>query len=258
MRACRLLSPVVIAMLACLMGCDQKEASNFSHIAFDNQYREVYEPPRTIVLPKYVPPSTTVTRGSYSGYLGSDYVWGSSSGTTTTPGRWTTETYTRGGRVKGFYVPTIVLFAVDTRRIVGGSAASAVVWEGMAVGASKVSDLALTGQMLLLRMITRMPAGQGMEAPRGWIGVSGAMMTPDGQQVWPTVLAVHKGSPAEKAGLRQWDIISDVDGRPTANLTFAQARELLCGTPGGTKRITVRRLDKTQTLDVKLVSFRPE
>jgi carboxyl-terminal processing protease len=81
------------------------------------------------------------------------------------------------------------------------------------------------------------------------------------------IVKVITGSPAERAGIRAGDRITEVDGKPTANLSTDQAADLLQGEEGSlvdvatislsgaTRRLTVRRehVDVPSVDDVKMV-----
>ena len=63
----------------------------------------------------------------------------------------------------------------------------------------------------------------------------------------------HQKSPAELAGLRVGDVVTNFDGRPVSNLTFIQLTDLIRPLPPGTPvTITVRRDGKLVNLHTKL------
>jgi S1-C subfamily serine protease len=66
------------------------------------------------------------------------------------------------------------------------------------------------------------------------------------------VAGVTPGSPAEKAGVKEGDVILRVDGRAVANL--ASFSEILRGlTPGQTVKALVSRAGQELSLDVTVV-----
>jgi serine protease DegQ len=93
---------------------------------------------------------------------------------------------------------------------------------------------------------------------RGWIGIESQDITPEladsfglSRKSGAIIAGVVRGSPAERAGMRPGDILSNVDGKEVASTTdmlnlIAQLA------PGGTTRMTVIRKDQTSTLNVKV------
>jgi S1-C subfamily serine protease len=147
------------------------------------------------------------------------------------------------------------MMLVDPRRYRANDPQNMLVWTGTAVGCTKLSDVRITGQMLMLRLLKDFPRSSSAGHGPGWVGVAIAILTPDGNTLWPTVVNVAKGSPADKSGLRMWDIIWAVDGRSTANLSLSQVLGLLGGDPGDTKKLTIARLKETSDIPVRLSAY---
>ncbi|MGB7069943.1 MAG: S41 family peptidase [Pyrinomonadaceae bacterium] len=64
-------------------------------------------------------------------------------------------------------------------------------------------------------------------------------------------IAVTKGSPAEKGGLKAGDVIEYIDGKATRDISLYDARQLLLGDAGTVVKLRVLRSgEKPQTLDV--------
>lgn len=224
-------------------------------LSLANEYHATQVPPSTIALPKYMPPQTHYGTGTWSGNVGGSYTWGSTSGTVTTPGYWTTQSFTRPGYTTGAFYPAVNMLLADPRRYRADIPQDMLVWTGIAVGTSKVSDVRMTGQMLMMRLLKDFPRSSSAAHSPGWIGAAITILTPDGNTLWPTVLDVAKGSPADKAGLRMWDIIWAVDDRSTANLPLSQFLELLGGSPGDAKKLTITRLKETSDIEVSLSAY---
>ena len=75
------------------------------------------------------------------------------------------------------------------------------------------------------------------------------------------VVSVEKGGPADKAGVKEKDIITELDGRSVANME--QLQDTLQYYAAGEKvKITVERADsgkyKEQTLDITLGSAKEQ
>jgi carboxyl-terminal processing protease len=58
---------------------------------------------------------------------------------------------------------------------------------------------------------------------------------------YPTVISPIEGTPAWEAGLSSGDIISQIDGKSSYDITVEDAADLLRGAPGTTVAVTVRR-----------------
>ena len=97
---------------------------------------------------------------------------------------------------------------------------------------------------------------------RGWLGVSIQDLTPElskslniKQQNGALVADVVKDSPAEKAGLKRGDVITEFDKKPVENSTIL--RNLVSSTaPGKSAEIKIVRDGKEQTVNVTLTEFK--
>ena len=78
---------------------------------------------------------------------------------------------------------------------------------------------------------------------------SGLFLINQGGQI--TVLAARPQTPADKAGLARGDVITAIGGKPAANFSLAQIRDMLRGPAGTTITLTVKGKDG-QTRDVVL------
>ena len=68
-----------------------------------------------------------------------------------------------------------------------------------------------------------------------------------------TVISPFKGTPADKAGLKTGDIISQIDNKSTINLTVHKAAEKMRGEPGTSVTLTVLHEGETAPIEVKIV-----
>ena len=96
---------------------------------------------------------------------------------------------------------------------------------------------------------------------RGWLGVKIQSITEDmaeglglGDNFGALVNDVTKDSPAEAAGLRAGDAITEVNGRRIED-SRDLARKIADYTPGTTVKVKVRRGDRDMTIDVNLGRF---
>lgn len=91
---------------------------------------------------------------------------------------------------------------------------------------------------------------------RGYLGIQLADLTPAKTQVYGVkkgalVTSVESDSPADKAGLKESDIITKVDGKDTASaLELRKAVQAIV--PGTTVKLTVMRDKNEKTISVKL------
>ena len=67
-----------------------------------------------------------------------------------------------------------------------------------------------------------------------------------------TVISPFKGTPADKAGLKTGDIISQIDNKSTINLTVHKAAEKMRGEPGTSVTLTVLQEGETEPIEVKI------
>src|SRR5581483_1606512 len=63
---------------------------------------------------------------------------------------------------------------------------------------------------------------------------------------YASVVAVIPGSPADKAGLEDTDIIEAIEGKSTREMSLAEIRSLLTGDPGSTLSLSVVRARRTE------------
>ncbi len=63
----------------------------------------------------------------------------------------------------------------------------------------------------------------------------------DARDGWLTVIAAHRGSPAERAGLTTGDRILEIDGVSTQGMTPDEATRALRGKPGTTAKLVIQR-----------------
>ena len=81
----------------------------------------------------------------------------------------------------------------------------------------------------------------------------GVGMTVDEVRRGLVVVSVFDGSPAERAGIRPEDVITEVDGRSIAGVPLDVATARIKGPPGTSVELTVLRpdTDRTRTVDVE-------
>jgi putative serine protease PepD len=93
----------------------------------------------------------------------------------------------------------------------------------------------------------RIVAGEPTEA--GFLGVEGADAT--GSHTGAAITSVSSGSPADKAGLSEADVVVAVDGKPVSSMIDLAAK-VRTHQPGDTVELTVESNGKQRVVDVQL------
>jgi hypothetical protein len=150
----------------------------------------------------------------------------------------------KGGRAaytRTNFQPEVRLFVMDSDRATSGPVEDAYVWTGKGVASSETSDIRLTGQTLLLYLLKSFPVCAEAERPERNVGLTWAVLSLDAQAFRPVVLIVDRDSRADRAGLRQWDVIETIGGVSTAGLALPAVRDLLTKGEGDAVTFTVAR-----------------
>lgn len=226
-------------------------------IDITSTYKDVYVPPKTVTVPKYVPETTvtteSLTSGSFNPIVGAFNTYGNFStfglggyserttSTTTIPGYMTTEIHTRPGYTVGVHYPSANIYVYD------GTTGKRI-WFGIGTGTSKVSDPRISSQFLIKETLTKFPLSQALNTARRTendeIGMEVGVFTKDGNNYFPAVLSVRKESPADKAGLAVHDMIVAIDGHAMVNKPYSEIAHALKGAPGTTVSLDILRLDQ--------------
>ncbi|MBD2232433.1 carboxyl-terminal processing protease CtpA [Phormidium tenue] len=80
----------------------------------------------------------------------------------------------------------------------------------------------------------------------------GLQISKDEQPGWLRVIAPIEGSPAEQAGIQPQDVVLEIDGVATTELTLDEAAARMRGQRGTTVTLQLRRPDETQVRQVSL------
>jgi carboxyl-terminal processing protease len=68
-----------------------------------------------------------------------------------------------------------------------------------------------------------------------------------------TIIAPIAGSPAERAGIRAGDVILDVDGRSTEDLSLVEVVDFVRGPEGSSVTLLIRHLGETEAVEITVV-----
>ncbi len=68
-----------------------------------------------------------------------------------------------------------------------------------------------------------------------------------------TIVSPIKGTPGERAGLKAGDIISEISGQPTADMSQNKAVELMRGEPGTKVELTIDRKEEEDPIKVMII-----
>lgn len=215
-----------------------------------SKYSEIYIPPSQYSVPRYVPGNTATassrSTGTYAGSGGWGSYTGNTTATVTTPGYYTTQTYTTAGYTKGFYYPAITAYIFDTKT-------NKLQANAVGVGTAKNPDVRVAGQIIFSRIFFQLPpASNPAILPKsGRMGVGFVAYTMDGNTYFPMLTQIDEGLPAARAGLMVSDIILSIDGTNTANKPVSEIEKLITGEAGQERTFVIFRAGQTKT--VKLI-----
>ena len=234
----------------------------FTAIAKSDQ-KKTYYPPSTATRLKYVPGTTSTTNtnssgnfdGTISGGQGSSAVSGSYYGTSTsstvTPGGLAAESYTKPGYTVRLHYPSVALYAYDGNEV-------ELVWAGTGENITNTSDIRISSQRVINKILEKLPyctATQEDETqPYGLIGIDYQIYTVDGNNFLPIIQRIVVGSPAEKVGIKKYDVILEVDGFSCLNLSDKEVKKRITGKVGQQSELKLWRNGKIINSSVKRIS----
>jgi hypothetical protein len=174
---------------------DYKQADIIFVVYGNSKYDTYQTPDKSIELPVYIPgENATITSNN------------GESARVTTQGKWTTRTYTRSGRTKGYNGIYLSLRAFNRATITEA-------WNSSAYGESSNRDIRVSSQRLLLGMLGRFPDSH-MKSVAPSIGIEYHCYTADGQHTQPLVTGITK----KTLPVKPLDLIVTINGKPTVDL----------------------------------------
>ena len=160
------------------------------------------------------------------------------------PGYMPTQTYTDPNYTTGIFYPVIRVDVLDPHTF-------KPVWTGFGKATASNSDLRLSGQTIIIFILGEFPEGPlSYEPVIGPFGFAFKMSTNNGNDYYPTVYKVIDKSPAQKAGIKESDMISFIDGISVKNKPLSEIMNLLQIERGGKMSIIVLRPDKQVDLEI--------
>jgi len=145
------------------------------------------------------------------------------------------------GATPDTYTPEVLLFLIDNKRVLAGEKEAAVVWRGNSNAACDSGDTWLVGQIMIVPVAWSLQPGAQYRRSPSPVGIFIALQAFDGKVFRPTVVWVEKGSRVDKAGIRVWDIVEEIDGKPLAGLSMTDVHEVLIDWSAGKKSFKIRR-----------------
>lgn len=216
-------------------------------INVSSEYDEYYVPPSAKKVPVWVPGQTITTYGSTSGSFSfnsygssSTSGWGNYSGTSTSttyvPGYMTTQTYIRSGYTQGNYFPAVSIQVYDAKTFKN-------VWLGTGAGTSDISDVRISGQLVIEQAMSRFPNTPNTidTLPSGMPPIKIGIYTNDGNAYFPTVVLISRD--AASRGMELYDMVLSVEGTPVMNKPFSEVVKLFHGEPCTDVRLEIWRLN---------------
>jgi len=155
-----------------------------------------------------------------------------------------TETYTEPSPPAMLLYPIIRIGVLDPDPL-------KTLWTGIGAGTADNSDLSVSSQAILIFLMDEFPRGPlSHDQLMGAYGFGFFVFTNNGVEYYPTVFKVIDGSPAHKAGLRKYDMISSIDGVSMRNKPLSEVLRAF-QTPAEKKQsFIVRRVDKEIQLEI--------
>lgn len=221
---------------------DYKQADFAAAINFNQEYKTIEVPPSNVTVPWFTPGWTSYSR--VSGLVGTQTVVGNIQ--SYNPGYWSSFNMTQPGYTIGYFYPIIAVHIFDSKT-------GKNVWEGGGVAKSNNHDIRLSSQMLFMLIMAEFPVNK--DYADKWVewerwGLSVLMQTNNGNDFYPTVIALAPKSSGEQAKLKRMDFIIAVNGQTTLNVKLPQFRDMVSAITGNQAKLTIKRADKVFEVDI--------
>jgi len=188
------------------------------------QYRKGLSHPETMVSPKWLSEKRALD----------NYV----------PGSMSKQIYKVPGQTAGTCYPVVRIDALDPETL-------KPIWAGIGMGTAGNSDLRVSGQTIAIFLLGEFPEGPiSRERIMTPFGFDFFVFTNNGNDYYPTVFELIENSPADKAGIEKYDMISSIDGVSVKNRPVSEIIKMFQKESGKKKSLTVWRLDKKIDLEI--------
>lgn len=224
---------------------------------YKNEYKQSYIPPSTYTTIKQIPGETKLasinTNSSFSGIYNDDYFSGNSSSngslTYQTPDQYIPVTNTIPGGYVGWYFPLVNIEIYDTNH-------RKEIWNGLGIASANEQDIRKSFNVIGSRLLIGKGAtanfprrnSLGNKSAYNKFGFNIKIFTEDGNNFFPFVADLINKSPAKKAGLRIFDIITGINGQSTLNKSYNQVLEMIQKSSLDNVQFNISRNGKTKEL----------
>jgi hypothetical protein len=152
--------------------------------------------------------------------------------------------YTAPHRTPGTCYPVVRIDALDPNTL-------KPLWAGIGIGTANNSDLRISSQTIAIFILDKFPEGPfSHESVMTPFGFDIFVFTNNGNDYYPTVFQLIENSPADKAGLKKYDMISSIDGISVRNRPVSEIIKMFQEELGKKKSLTVFRLDRRIDLEI--------
>ena len=156
----------------------------------------------------------------------------------------TRQNYTVPNEMVGTCYPIIRIDALEPKT-------QKPLWAGIGIGKAGNSDLRVSSQTLVIFLLGEFPKGPfSYERIMTPFGFGFFVFTNNGNDYYPTVFELIADSPADKAGMRLYDMILSIDGISVKNRPVSEIIDMFKKESGRKKSFTMLRLDKKIDLEI--------
>jgi hypothetical protein len=188
------------------------------------QYRKGLGQPKTLVSPKWSAEKKVLE--------------------TYVPGNMRKQVYMVAARPIGTCYPVVRIDALDPKTL-------KPIWGGIGMGTANNSDLRVASQTIAIFLLGEFPKGPvSYERVMAPFGFGFFVFTNNGNDYYPTVFEMIENSPADKAGMEKYDMISSIDGVSVRNRPVSEIIKMFQKASGKKKSLTVWRLDKKIDIEI--------
>jgi hypothetical protein len=188
------------------------------------QYKKDCVPPKTLESPKWFTEKRALD--------------------TYVAGNMTKQIYTVPCHTAGTCYPVVRIDALEPNTL-------KPLWAGIGIGTAGNSDLRISSQTVVIFLLGKFPKGPfSHERVMTPFGFDIFVFTNNGNDYYPTVFQLIENSPADKAGMKKYDMISSIDGISVRNKPVSEIIKMFQKKLGEKKSVTVFRLDKQISLEI--------